>query len=280
LSRDDNLHIARARWEFPEVRTVEQVERGWDDFWAEVFRVKHRRSLQGIEQYDKMVVEFCIEVLHLRAGSQLLDIACGAGDQSIEFAKHGMKVTGFDLAKSLIRIPQERTKVEGVKVNFYQGDMRDMSFKQRFNASVLLSHSFGFFDHEENKRVLRQAYEALVDGGFLLLDLMNPYNIPVFLKTWTKLEGGYLLSEPHVFDAPAGVLRGRPATFIDLDSGVIVLANQDALSNKDIRMYTGPEIQSLLEDVGFTKVDLYGENKLPRMPYTARSERMVVVASR
>jgi 2-polyprenyl-3-methyl-5-hydroxy-6-metoxy-1,4-benzoquinol methylase len=259
---------------------MEQVERGWEDFWAEIFRVRYRSTLQGIEQYDKMVADFCIEVLHLHPGDKLLDIASGAGDQSIEFAKHGVDVTGFDLAKSLIRVAQERARQEGVTIDFYQGDMRDMSYDQRFNAAVMLSHSFGFFNHEENKRVLHESYRALVDGGSLLLDLMNPYNLPVFQRTWTKLEGGYLLSEPHVFDAPAGVLRGRPATFIDVDAGVVVLASQDALANNDIRMYTAPEIQSLLEEVGFTKIELYGQNKLPRMPYTVKSDRLVAIATR
>jgi hypothetical protein len=109
---------------------------------------------------------------------------------------------------------------------------------------------------------------------------MNPYNLPNFQKTWTALEGGYLLSEPHVLDAGAGVLRGRPAVFIDIDGGKLILPNEDALANNDIRMYTAQEIRTMLEEIGFEKVDFYGQNKLPRMPYASRSERMVVVAAK
>ncbi|MCK4961299.1 MAG: hypothetical protein KAS19_02390, partial [Anaerolineales bacterium] len=103
---------------------------------------------------------------------------------------------------------------------------------------------------------------------------------PRFQKTWVSLEGGYLLSEPHVLDASAGVLKGRPAMFIDVEQGHIVLMNQDALSNNDIRMYTALEIHSMLKDVGFGNVEFYGQNKLPRMPYSATSERMVVLATK
>jgi len=259
---------------------METVERGWDDFWAVIFRVKHRRSIPGIREYDRMVVEFCIEVLGLKEGDELLDIACGAGDHSILFAKHGLKVSAFDIAESLIRVAIEQAEQEGLDINFYKGDMREINFVQRFKGAVMLSHSFGFFNHEEHNRVLEGAYNALLDGGRLLLDLMNPYSLPRFQRTWTKLEGGYLLSEPHVMDAPAGILRGRPATFIDVEAGRIVLANEDALSNNDIRMYTALEIRDMLEDVGFKRVEFYGANKLPRTPYTATSERMVVVATR
>ena len=114
----------------------------------------------------------------------------------------------------------------------------------------------------------------------LLIDLMNPYNLPRFQKTWTKLDGGYLLSEPHVIDAPSGVLRGRPATFIDIEAGRVVLANEDALSNNDIRLYTALEIRTMLTETGFKNIEFYGQNKLPRMPYTSTSGRMVVVATK
>ncbi len=259
---------------------MEHIELGWDEFWAYLFRVRHRRSIPGIQHYDNLVVDFCIEVLGLVEGDEVLDIACGAGDHSVLLAKKGFNVSGFDLSASLIKSAEELASENNVPVNFFTGDMREINFVQRFKGAVLLSHSFGFFNHEENRKVLEGTYNALVEGGKLLLDLMNPYNMPKFSKSWTKLKGGYLLSEPHFLDAPAGVLRGRPATFVDTEKGQIILMNQDALSNNDIRMYTALEIQDLIEEVGFSKVELFGANKLPRMPYAASSERMVVVATR
>lgn len=259
---------------------MEVVELGWNEFWAEIFRVKHRRSLQGIQFYDELVVDFCIEVLGLKEGHEILDIACGAGDQSIDLAKKGMQVTAFDISERLIDVAKEYAQNNKVSVNFYTGDMRAMTFSNQFNAAILLSHSFGFFNHVENIHVLKEVYAALKEKGSLLLDLMNPYNLPRFQKTWTELDGGYLLIEPHVLDAPAGVLRGRPAKFIDCENSRVVMMNQDALSNNDIRMYTALEIRDMLENVGFKKIELYGQNKLPRMQYSADSERMVVVAQR
>jgi 2-polyprenyl-3-methyl-5-hydroxy-6-metoxy-1,4-benzoquinol methylase len=259
---------------------LEKVELGWDEFWAEIFRVRHRRALQGIEQFDKLLVDFIVEVLGLKKGAEILDIACGVGDHSIEFAKRGLKVTAFDIAPSLIDVAKQRAKGEKSEINFFAGDMRDMSFESQFNGAVLLSHSFGFFNHEENKRVLEGAYAALKDDGCLLLDLMNPYNLPRFQKTWTQFEGGFLLNEPHVLDAPAGVLTGRPAMFIDTENDRIVLMDQDALENNDIRMYTALEIREMLKAIGFSKIELYGQHYLPRLPYAANSERMVVIAHR
>ncbi len=259
---------------------MERVELGWDEFWGHLFRVRHRRSIPGIQHYDELVVDFCIETLGLKVGHEILDIACGAGDHSVLFAKKGMKVAGFDISRSLINSAKELAEDKSVTVDFFKGDMREINFVQRFNGAVILSHSFGFFNHDENLLVLQGAYNALVDRGKLLLDLMNPYNIPKFQKTWSELKDGFLLSEPHFLDAPSGVLKGRPATFIDIEADRVVLMNQDALANNDIRMYTALEICELLDEVGFSKIELYGENKLPRRSYGAGSERMVVVATK
>jgi ubiquinone/menaquinone biosynthesis C-methylase UbiE len=241
---------------------MERVELGWDEFWGYLFRVRHRRSIPGIQHYDELVAEFCIEALGLKPGNEILDIACGAGDHSVLFAQKGLKVAGFDISSSLINSAKDHAEDKGVAVEFFKGDMREINFVQRFHGSVLLSHSFGFFNHEENMRVLQGSYNALCEGGKLLLDLMNPYNIP------------------HFLDAHSGVLRGRPATYIDIENSRVVLMNQDALSNNDIRMYTALEINEFLKEVGFTKTELYGENKLPRRPYASGSERMVVVATK
>ena len=259
---------------------MDKVELGWNEFWAEIFRIRHRRQIPGIEHHDRLIGDFIMETLGLKKGDAILDIACGAGDQSVELAKRGLNVTAFDLAQVLIEAAEETAKSSDVTVNFYAGDMRAMKHDSQFDAAMLLSHSFGFFDHKENKLVLKSAYAALKEGGCFLLDLMNPYNLPRFQRTWTPLDGGYLLNEPHVLDAPAGVLTGRPAMFIDTENDRIVLMDEDALSNNDIRMYTALEIREMLDEVGFTKVELYGHAKLPRLPYAANSERMVVIAKR
>jgi 2-polyprenyl-3-methyl-5-hydroxy-6-metoxy-1,4-benzoquinol methylase len=259
---------------------MDKVELGWNEFWAEIFRIRHRRQIPGIEHYDQFIADFIMEALGLKKGDSVLDIACGAGDQSVELAKRGLNVTAFDLAEVLIDAAEETAKSCDVKVNFYAGDMRAMDHKSQFDAAILLSHSFGFFDHEENKKVLKGVHAALKEDGCFLLDLMNPYNLPRFQRTWTPLEGGYLLNEPHVLDAPAGILTGRPAMFIDVENDRIVLMDEDALTNNDIRMYTALEIREMLDEVGFTKVELYGHAKLPRLPYAANSERMVVIAKR
>ncbi|MHA2024456.1 MAG: class I SAM-dependent methyltransferase, partial [Candidatus Thorarchaeota archaeon] len=164
---------------------MDKVELGWNEFWAEIFRIRHRRHIPGIEHYDRLIGDFIMETLGLKKGDSILDIACGAGDQSVELAKRGLHVTAFDLAQVLIDAAEETAKSSDVSVNFYAGDMRAMKHDSQFDAAMLLSHSFGFFDHEENKQVLKGAYAALKKGGCFLLDLMNPYNLPRFQRTWT-----------------------------------------------------------------------------------------------
>ena len=135
--------------------TMERIELGWDEFWAELLRIRHRRSIPGIQHYDKLVVEICIESLGLTEGDEILDIACGAGDHSVLFSEAGLKVSGFDLSSKLIQYAEELAEEKKVTVNFYRGDMREINFVQLYKGAVILSHSFGFFNHEENILVLQ-----------------------------------------------------------------------------------------------------------------------------
>ncbi|MHA2359968.1 MAG: class I SAM-dependent methyltransferase, partial [Candidatus Thorarchaeota archaeon] len=105
---------------------MDKVELGWNEFWAEIFRIRHRRQIPGIEHYDRFIGDFILETLDLNKGNSVLDIACGAGDQSVELAKRGLNVTAFDLAQVLIDAAEETAKSSDVSVNFYAGDMRAM----------------------------------------------------------------------------------------------------------------------------------------------------------
>ncbi|MHA2152345.1 MAG: class I SAM-dependent methyltransferase, partial [Candidatus Thorarchaeota archaeon] len=100
---------------------MDKVELGWNEFWAEIFRIRHRRQIPGIEHYDRLIGDFIIEVLGLKKGDSILDIACGAGDQSVELARRGLNVTAFDLAQVLIDAAKNTAKSSDVNVNFYTG---------------------------------------------------------------------------------------------------------------------------------------------------------------
>ena len=79
--------------------------------------------------------------LGLKAGQQVLDVACGTGNLSIPAAKLGCSVTGVDIATNLVEQARVRAKAEGLsaKAEFEEGDAEDLRFSDdEFDAVITM----------------------------------------------------------------------------------------------------------------------------------------------
>src|SRR4051812_20357420 len=70
--------------------------------------------------------EKIVALLDLQQGDQVLDLCCGYGRISIELAKRGIEVTGFDASKYSLKRAAEDATAGGVQLNLLLGDMRDL----------------------------------------------------------------------------------------------------------------------------------------------------------
>ncbi len=129
---------------------MKTVQRPWD-WWAYLYRVLHRSQIPGISRWDDELVDLIVHVLDLEPGDRVLDLACGSGDHARRLAHRGLEVVGVDIAPSLIAHCQKRAAEEGLSTaRFEVGDMRELAHEDEFDAVLLLSGSFGFFDDGAN----------------------------------------------------------------------------------------------------------------------------------
>lgn len=113
--------------------------------------------------------------------SKTLDICCGAGRHSIELARRGFSVTGFDLSRYLINVAKNSFKSEKEKtlnVSFLIKDMRKFNFKNKFDVAINIFTSFGYFEKDvDNFSVFRNIALSLRRNGYFIFDFLNSYNI-------------------------------------------------------------------------------------------------------
>src|SRR5215831_11508306 len=69
-----------------------------------------------------------VERLGLEPGMQVLDVACGTGNQSIPAARTGAVVTGLDIAPNLLAQARERAQRERLSINFMEGDAEQLPY--------------------------------------------------------------------------------------------------------------------------------------------------------
>ena len=84
--------------------------------------------LKDPDSYQSQVIlPNLLRISDPKAGSSILDLACGQGFFSFQMAKKGAKVVGVDISKELIQIAVTQAKKEKVAVDFYVSSAHKLS---------------------------------------------------------------------------------------------------------------------------------------------------------
>jgi len=132
------------------------------------------------------VGETAVEKASIEAGTDLLDVATGTGSAAIPSAQKGARVTGLDIAPSLLERARERAAEAGVVVDWIEGDAEALPFEDGSFDTVLSAIGVQFAPrHElsaaELARVTRPGGEIVVcawtPAGFIgqVFKTMGPY---------------------------------------------------------------------------------------------------------
>ncbi len=112
-------------------------------------------------------------IAHLapKAGSRMVDIACGNGRYAQQLAGYGHEVIGIDLSEQRI---EEAKNAEHDKLHFYVHDMRFPFYINYFDYAFNFFTSFGYFDKPRDNQMAAHAFAAaLRPGGILVIDYFN-----------------------------------------------------------------------------------------------------------
>ncbi len=66
--------------------------------------------------------------LPIRAGLEVLDVACGTGNLAIPAARTGARITGVDIAENLLEQARQRADAAELRVDFRYGDAEQLPF--------------------------------------------------------------------------------------------------------------------------------------------------------
>jgi 2-polyprenyl-3-methyl-5-hydroxy-6-metoxy-1,4-benzoquinol methylase len=224
--------------------------------------------------------DFLEKELGLDKSLKLIDIGCGTGRHSIELSKRGYSVTGIDLSESMLEKAREKAKQQGLRIDFWRHDARDLPFEGQFDVAIMLCEGgFPLMETDEmNFEILRNVSKALKAQSKFIFTTLNGL-FPLFHSiNEFHAEGGNegnATYDSKNFDLMT--LRDHNLTkFVD-DSGL----EKEIACNE--RYYLPSEITWLLKTLGFTKIEIFGaklgaysrEDKL-----TTDDFEMLVVADR
>jgi SAM-dependent methyltransferase len=242
-----------------------QDEEFWNSF-APYFFTEERVEGTAAE------VEKLVALLGIAPSAKMLDLCCGIGRHSIEFARLGYRVTAVDLTASFLTQARERAKREKVQVDFVQSDMRDFVRPGAFDAAVNLVTSFGYFEEQaDDLKAARNLYESLKPGARLVVEMMGKEILArkFVPRRWEVAPDGTLLLMEHRLRSGWEWMEER---FI-----LIKDATRREL-NFSYRVYSAAELGAVLRGGGFNTVEFFGS--LAGAPYDHEAERLVALATK
>lgn len=251
-------------------------------FFNEIY-LEGDNSLEGfllspldLNERTKEEIEGVIRLSELQQGSKVLDCPSGYGRHSIALGSKGFEVVGADVNDYFLGIARENLKKVGLRnVNFIKNDMRVLEFSNEFDAAINMFYSFGFFNSdEENIEALRNFYKALKPGGKWLMH--THVTAPRFQKDLIKLHEIRTLKTGNRLE-----LFREYNESTKREDGQWTLLNghgKKVSTPYSMRIYTDNEYRKICSDIGFSKVDVYGDWK--GSEYKEESELMIVVATK
>jgi SAM-dependent methyltransferase len=266
----------------PDLAAAVEAERATEDqsvrraryWWDEMFGDDFLRTMDRLtDSQVRHEVEFIEESLGVQEGAIILDLACGSGRHAVEMAVRGYNVVGYDLSVAMLARAADEAHDRNQKLNFLQGDMRDMGFEEMFDAVYCWSTSFGYFDDEKNQLVAQRIHRALRKGGLLLLDVANRDFVAKVQPSlvWFEGEGCVCMDDMRVDFITS---RLRVKRMIMLDDG------RSRELDYSIRLYTLHELGNMLHDVGFKVIEVSGHIATPKVFMGADSPRLLVLAEK
>jgi SAM-dependent methyltransferase len=164
---------------------------------------------------ERGAMEF-LERIHVQAGTEMLDVACGAGQISVPAARAGARVTGVDIATNSIEQARARAREEGLDARFDEGDAEMLPYEDAsFDLVVSL---IGAMFAPRPERVAAELVRVCRPGGRIVIGNWTPEG---FVGQLFKIIGKHVPPPPLM---PSPLLWGDEATVRErLSEGVAEL---------------------------------------------------------
>jgi ubiquinone/menaquinone biosynthesis C-methylase UbiE len=144
-----------------------------NDFVISQFTKQAIPFAQMSQHSNQQGLDLMLKLCSPKQNDTVLDVACGSGIVSCEFAKTVYRVTGIDLTPAMIeqaRLLQQEKQIENIDWNI--GDVSDLPFDDSVFSIVATRYSFHHMI--EPKKVLEEMKRVCIPGGKIMVIDVTP----------------------------------------------------------------------------------------------------------
>jgi SAM-dependent methyltransferase len=214
-----------------------------------------------------------------RFGGPVLELACGSGYYLVPFTKNGVDITGLDLSGEMLRAARAKAERAGVKIIFFQGDMRNFNLHKRFNLIFVANNSFQhLLTVEDFEGCLAAVKRHLEPHGKFIIDVFNPSLILLsrnpeeryHFGEFESSKGKIIFTENVRYDAATQI------NYLDWHFQNLATGEEKTLSFS-LRMFFPQELDALISYNGFQIEQKFGG--YDESPFSGQSPKQIILVS-
>jgi SAM-dependent methyltransferase len=212
--------------------------------------------------------------------ARILELCCGTGRLTLPIAKAGYNISGVDITYSMLEQAKVKALEIGLEVDFIQADIRTLDLPEKYDLIFIPFNSIHhLYQNEDLFQALNVVKNHLKENGLFLLDCYNP-NIQYIVEAEknqkeiaqyiTKDGRKVLIKQKMQYENKSQINRIEWHYYINNEF--------DSIQNLDMRLYFPQELDSYLEQNGFTIIHKFGNFK--EEEFNDSSEKQILICNK
>jgi glycine/sarcosine N-methyltransferase len=186
--------------------------------------------------------------------TNVADVGCGTGVDSISLSLLGLNVTSFDPSSKMIKTAKANSELQKQTIEFYNfaADEIPKSFYNKFDLVVSLGNTLANIPFSKIEKSVNRIFRMLKKDGNVLIQILNYEKIlkkKERIVNITKKDDAYFI---RFYD-----FGEKDLTFNILRFNTDNITKKELISTK-IFPYKSNEIKTIFKTAGFTGIELYG----------------------
>jgi len=168
-------------------------------------------------------------------GKRVLEVGCGLGTESTNFARAGAILTAVDLSEESLKLAKKRFEVFGLEGSFYRANAEELTSVLPEGSQFDLIWTFGVVHHTPHpEKVIESFTKLLAPGGELRIMVYAKVSYKLFflmretgdwdfskidalISNYSEAQTGCPVTYSYTFDELKGLLQGFEVTRIFKD---------------------------------------------------------------
>ncbi len=151
--------------------------KGWDTI-ANAYQKRYQIEVSPIVYSPLGPTENELNLLGVKKNQKIIDIGAGGCQKAIYLAKHGAKVTAYDISKKQLDYGKKLATKHKVSLDFVRGDFQSLKFHFS-NNHFDIAYSLFALQYNRNIKALRKTfseiYQILKPNGIFVFSLDHPF---------------------------------------------------------------------------------------------------------